>query len=368
MKKIVFTLLCFAICLGSRAQVFSYKKINDGIRQGELNETTRIRQQLAVSNIPGSILTYKRIIRNLENETEDSIESFKRKRLYVLQTASFINKNDTIKALNKFLDSFVDNRLKLIAEVKHWGIIEDYRGRRFFPAYFSSQAIDFFEGDTTHQKLFQNNLVNYNPKSKKMTLYTEAVNDYLGPLRVGIGFQISSKATQDSLSTKDSTVKLEKKADLVSALQNGGGDISVNFQIPFIKTNNTLALIQSRFYLYANTGFSLPVLNKANDDFLFNYSMGMEGAFYARGFNNKLTFFSQLKAGYYNGNKNYKTVIKNANTEDPTSFGLIQSSFGIDFLGGYRIKVDLFNGNDFIRKNFPTTVTFIVKPIKNADN
>jgi hypothetical protein len=363
MKNLTFFILgLFCLLKAANAQVFSYKKISDGIKEGEKKENVRnIITQITKDSIAGNF-KYKQIINDFEKQIADSVEYYENLRLRTLKDDNIKDKNSKIGVLNAYLDTFIKSRQNLISQAKYYGILEDYRNRKFFPAYFSSQAIEFFESDTTHQKLFQNNLVNYNPNSKKMTLYTEAVNDYLGPLRIGIGFQISSESVVDSLSTIDSTKKLEKRDDLISALQSGGGDISINAQLPLIKTNNTSALIQSRFYLYGNSGFSLPIINKASDDFIFNYSMGVEGAFYARGFNNKITFFAQLKGGYYNGNNNYKQVIKSANAEDPTSFGLFQSSFGLDFSGGYRIKVDLYNGNSFVRKNFPATITFIVKP------
>ena len=198
-----------------------------------------------------------------------------------------------------------------------------------------------------------------------MTLYTEAVSDYIGPLRVGLGFQVKSEAELDSLSTVDSTMKQERKADMLSNLQNGGGDISVNVKFPLFKNKNLNTLIQSKIYLYGNTGFSLPILDKATDDFLFNFDVGIEGALYAKGFNERLTFFTQFKGGYYGGNKNYQKVITDADKDDPTSFFMLQSSLGLDFMDGYRLRVDLYGGSSFVKNNFPTTVTFIVRPGKS---
>ena len=289
-------------------------------------------------------------------------------RLDIFNNNTLANKAAVADTIIKERDSLIQQKKDLIHLVKYWKRYdrseEPKQSRNFFPAYYSKQAIRFFEDDSTHRKLFQNNLVNYNPKTKKMILYTEAVNDYLGPLRVGIGFQVKTDAKVDSSSTVDSTKKLEKKADMLGAIQNGGGDISVNVKYPIKKSSNKNSGLQYLVYLYANTGFSLPVLNKASDDFLFNYDAGVEGYLYMKGLNNKITFFSQLKAAYYNGNNNYKKVITDADKNDPTAFLLFQTSFGLDFMDGYRLRVDLFSGNSFVKKNFPASITFVIRPGK----
>ena len=361
MKKaiIFFTFLITAFAGFSQ---FSFKEIGASLSKESANETMRRESiQLSVSQIKiDPSLTNKSIVAELKKQINDSTKLYRQKRLSLLR--EYNKENDAqIDLINKKLDTIVTQRKELLHKIKYWEKYDEDRGL-FFPAYYSGHAIAFFEGDSIHQRLFQNNLVNYSPKTKKMTLYTEAVNDYLGPLRVGIGFQIKSDAKIDSLSTADSTIKEEKRADLVSDLQNGGGDISVNFKFPLFKNKSPYSLIQSKFYLYGNTGFSLPILGQASDDFLFNYDLGIEGALYAKGFNNKLTFFTQLKAAYYSGNENFKKVIKDADKDDPTSFAVFQTSIGLDFMDGYRLRVDLFSGNSFVKNNFPATVSFIIRP------
>jgi hypothetical protein len=362
MKQVALLTIFLSIAFASYSQ-YSFKDISTSLRKDSANEVqqTQAIRQFIDELKPGTKLSEKTIIETLKKQIKDSVENYNQKRLNILSTYSKDN-DAKVEQLNKKLDTIVMQRKELIHRLKF-----DDRSRIFFPAYYSSHAIAFFEGDPVHQRLFQNNLVNYSPKTKKMTLYTEAVNDYLGPLRVGIGFQIKSDAKVDSLSTADSTVKEEKKAGLVSDLQNGGGDISVNFKLPLFRNKSPNTLIQSKFSLYANTGFSLPILGQASDDFLFNYDLGIEGVLYAKGFNNKLTFFTHLKDSYYSGNENFKKVITDADKDDPTSFAVFQTSVGIDFMDGYRLRVDLFSGNSFVKNNFPATVTFIIRPDTKSD-
>ena len=321
-------------------------------------------------------LKFDFIIKRLKQDISDTVYLYEQKRRYVLNNNNItLQKKEAIaEKIVKDRDSLIQEKKELIYLVSYWEKMDRFDEPKqfgnFLPAYYSTQAIRFFEDDSIHRKLFQNNLVNYNPKNKKMILYTEAVNDYLGPFRVGIGFQVKTDAKVDSLSTADSTKKQEKKEDMLGSVQNGGGDISINVKYPIIKSSKKNSDFQKNsglqymLYLYANTGFSLPVLNKASDDFIFNYDGGIEGFLYVKGFNNRITFYSQLKAAYYNGNRNYKKVITDADKNDPTGFVLFQTSFGLDFMDGYRLRVDLFSGNSFVKKNFPASVTFVIRPGK----
>jgi hypothetical protein len=240
----------------------------------------------------------------------------------------------------------------------------DYRIKsRFVKPDGSIYTIAFFENDTTHSNFFQQNLVNYNPTSRQVAFYTEAIYDYLGPVRVGMGFQIKSANQTDSLSTADATQKAADKQDMLSNLQSGSnGDINVNVGFPLFWNKRDNALIKSRIWSYANLGFSLPTFFKTNKDFLLNADMGIQGILYAQGALDKLTFFTHFKAAYYFGNNAYQQLIKNVNPNDPTSFLMAKFSIGIDIAQGYRFSCDLYAGNSFVRNNFPATVSFTLRP------
>ena len=372
MKKITLIIsgLLFQHALVAQVSLGKYKEdipVNLSLMANKPNidlESIGFLKQVTKSNT----LTSEDLIKRLRKDIKDTFDLYNKKRLSVFNDNDLQNKAEVAAKLVKERDSLIQAKKNMIHLVRYWDKFDRYEEPKqignFFPAYYSTQAVRFFEDDSTHRKLFQNNLVNYSPKTKKMILYTEAVNDYIGPIRVGIGFQVKTDAKVDSLSTVDSTKNEEKKADMLGAIQNGGGDIAVNLKYPIRRSGNKNSGLQYLFYLYANTGFSLPVLNKASDDFLFNYDGGIEGFLYMKGLNNKLTFFSQIRAAYYNGNKNYQKVIKDADKNDPSGFFLFQTSFGLDFMDGYRLRVDLFSGNSFVRKNFPASITFVVRPNK----
>jgi hypothetical protein len=369
-------IVCFLLLITTTNAQFSFNTLTrepTGITKEDAERINNIRDQL--NRIKGlepvtstETINQKELFKKIHDRINSIYENYHQKRMLILDNDTLTNKNELITILFKTRDSLIEEQKTIRQLIKHWDRYDRFeeikQKKNFFPAYYSTQAIRFFEDNKTHLKLFQNNLINYNPKIEKMTLYTEAVNDYLGPFRVGVGFQIASKSEVDSLSTIDSTQKIEKKTNMLAAIQNGGGDISVNIKYPIIRSDGNSSL-QYKFYFFANTAFSLPVLEKANADFLLNYNGGIEGALYAKGFNDRLTFYSQIRLAYYGGNTNYKQVITNVNKKDPTSFAIFETSFGLDFLDGYRLRVDWFHGNKFVKTNFPATITFIVRPGKN---
>lgn len=265
MTKIAVMLVMVLIISSAHAQVFTYsnEEVIAGIQKGEKQE--RLIESINIDF--KAIKTPQETLHELQYKKWHHIDSLQKLRLYFLQQNDS-NRDKNIQAVNQKLDSTEKDFNQRMRDIKYWSRINDYNNRFFFPAYYSSQAILFFEEDTIHNRLFQNNLVNYNPLSKKMTFYTEAVNDYVGPVRIGIGFQIKSEGEKDSLLTQDSVMILSKKTDLVSSLQNGGGDLSISCQIPVIKTKDIYTLIQSKFYIYSSTGISLPVLNRASTELL----------------------------------------------------------------------------------------------------
>jgi len=239
-----------------------------------------------------------------------------------------------------------------------------YKNKNQFRRY-AYESIRFFENDSNHVKYFKNNTVNYSPTTRQMSLYTEAINDYFAAFRIGIGFQIKTNPINDSTNVTDSAKKILRKNDLVGNLQNqAGGDFNINAAYPLFKNKKELAWINYRIYLFSNMGVSLSFLNKSTSDFLLNSDMGIRGSFYSNGFNEKITLFGDIKIAKYFGNTNYQKVITDVNANDPTSFWLAKTSFGLAFMDGYRISFDLYPpmGNRFVKENFPAAISFTIRP------
>ena len=219
MKKIKLCIFILAIGTSVNAQVsFGKYKSNDVAGAKSETENTEVN----LDSIAGlyainknNKLTHSQLINKIGDSIKVIVADYKQKRLFILSSPILKGKDKLVDTLVYERDSLINIQKDLMEVVKYWRRYDRFeeieQKMNFFPAYYSKQAIRFFEDDVTHLKLFQNNLINYNPKTKKMTLFTEAVNDYLGPFRVGIGFQVESESKIDSLTTADSTKNLEKK-------------------------------------------------------------------------------------------------------------------------------------------------------------
>ena len=234
----------------------------------------------------------------------------------------------------------------------------------FLPAIHNRESLRFYENDSTHIKLFRNNSVYYSPVDNQMILSTEVVNDYFGPIRFGLGFQIKSNAKTDSLSTADSTLNSEKKLDVVSDLKNEGGDVNLNLAFPLLQIGTGSRFFTAKSSLFSNLGFSLPAFNAVSNDFRLNNYGGINAVIYSRGLLTRISILMDGSVGYVAGNKNFENTIKAANQDDPSSFWFNRLSIGLDFNDAYRLQADLYGGNSFVRKNFPATITFTIRPAK----
>lgn len=314
--------------------------------------------------------------RKVKDTIRKVITAANNERKNIILSNQIINKDSAIAAVNKKEDTLISAFKKKIKLRSYWERFQRFEDKEnvflnFFPAYYASQTKIFFEGDTSYIRFFANNSINYNPINKKMALYTEVVNDYFGPIRLDIGFMLRSNTKDDSsLSKNADTLKMiEKQSDLITALQNGGGDISINAKYPIAYNVDKDNLLNVKLYAFFNTGFALPVVNEATDKFYANYDGGLEGFVFIKGFTNKISFFAQTKNAYYFGNRAFRKIIRDLNPTDPSSFFLGQAAVGFDFMDSFRLRVDFYYGNSFVRKNFPNSITFVVRPkSKDKDN
>jgi hypothetical protein len=371
MKKLTLIIVLNLLIGGAFAQVsFNIQSEKKGLKS--------FSSEIGATKVSGKALSKKerkkierkedrKLKKSIKDTIENIIENSTKKRKAIILSDTIAKKDSVIAHLNAEKDSLIEYQKQKIKTLKYWRKYDkaedkENRSLNFMPVYFASQTKRFFEGDTTHKKFFANNAVNYSPISKKMVLYTEVINDYFGPLRLDIGFTLRSTGKIDTTKTADSAKAILKKDDLISALQNGGGDISFNAKFPLLDEVNDDNLLNLKVYSYLNVGFALPVVNQATDKFFANYDGGIEGFLFAKGFDNKITFFAQTKNAYYFGNRAFRKIINDVNPADPTSFFLGQGGLGLDFMDGFRFKIDFYYGNKFVKDNFPTTVTFLIRP------
>ncbi len=224
---------------------------------------------------------------------------------------------------------------------------------------YAFQAEEFYESDTSFNKLFRNNKIVYSPNKREMTLFTEAANDYIGPVRIGIGFALNTNK-KDSTNAGDSTQKKINQEEIYKKLQNGGGDFNLKFQYPLLSNSRDNNIIFYRISAYYIAGFSFNDIKKATKDFILSNDIGIDGTVSVPGYKNKINIFGLFKAGYIFGNKNFKTSVSAIN--QPTNFPMVQIGAGLDFNDGYRLQMDFYSGKQFIKDNLGTTLTFTIRP------
>lgn len=235
--------------------------------------------------------------------------------------------------------------------------------RRFFPARFNENgsvvSTYFFEGKSDYTQIFQNNNVVYNPNLKNLSFNSEVVNDYLGPLRVGIGFQFSSTVKDD-----DSIAAADVKKDkLVASLQNGGGNLFVNIQYPFIAIGEESDSFGFKSFFYHNSGVELTKINEAENDFVLTNNTGITLGAFGNGKKSKISAFLMAKGSVLYGNSKYNKILA-ADEDFKKALLLFNLGLGINFSDMYTVKAEFYTGGEYIKRNFPATISFVIVPKK----
>jgi hypothetical protein len=275
---------------------------------------------------------------------------------------SIMKKRDSIMDLFALIDDLTEYRKqhkKIEKIIERNNSIRD-KGFRFFSKY-ADESEYFYEDDTDVSRLFKNNRLTVSPSLGIMSFTSEAVHDYFGPFRLGISFSVTPVKKTDSTSS-DSAKKAANQTKTTAQLQNGGGDVSLNVHYPIWGNragNDNVALKLSAYY---NVGFSLPVFDSPVSEYILTHDIGADFFASINGFRNKIHFYGLVKAGYVFGNKDFKQAITKDKPENPKEFFMGQGSIGLDFNDGYRIQYDFYFGHSFIGRNFPATVTFVLRP------
>lgn len=240
---------------------------------------------------------------------------------------------------------------------------ENANTNNWFPARFkdkdSKTAKDFFEGkDST--RLFQNNNVVYNTHLKNFSLNSEVVNDYFRAIRVGIGFQLNSTVSEaDDMATDEM-----KKDQLISSLQNGGGNLFINAKYPILAIGRNDDSFGLKAYIYHNTGIELTRINTADSDFVLTHNTGIVFGGFGMGIKKNISIFFQTKASLLYGNSKYNKILS-VDENFKNILPMVNIGAGINFLNMYTVKLDFYPVGKYFKDNFPATISFVITPKKD---
>ncbi|SDJ59883.1 hypothetical protein [Chryseobacterium jejuense] len=244
--------------------------------------------------------------------------------------------------------------------------LQENEKRHWFPARFNNsksvEAKDFFEGkDST--RLFQNSNVVYNTHLKNFSLNSEVVNDYFRAIRVGIGFQLNSTVSDTNGTTTDQM----KKDQLISSLQNGGGNLFINAKYPILAIGRETDSFGLKAYIYHNTGIELTSINTPDNDFILTHNTGIVLGGFGMGIKNNIAIFFQAKGALLYGNSKYNRVLS-SDTNFKHILPMVNINVGINFLNMYTVKVDFYPVGQYFKDNFPATISFVITPKKENKN
>jgi len=322
---------------------------------------TNMHKKINLGKEEDKFIQKKQITINYVNESNLSTE---KKKILLKAVNNSKNQSDIEESINKSDLSEKEKEEALFLSIGQ-GIIENAKNdklkRDFFPAKFNSEGSKkstiFFEGDSTVTHFFQDNNIIYNPNLKNFSFNSEVVNDYIGPFRVGIGFQFNSTVkNSDSLATAE-----VKKDQLVSSLQNGGGNLFINVKYPFIAFGEDGDTFGLKSYFYHNSGIELSKVNEPDNDFVLTNNTGIAVGGFGKGINDKISFFFDARAAILYGNSKFNRILS-VDEDFKKIMPLFNMGFGFNFSDSYTVKAEFYPAGNYIRKNFPTTISFIIVP------
>ena len=219
-----------------------------------------------------------------------------------------------------------------------------------FPAIYARDAAFIYSEDTaTTRRFFSNNEVIVQPSNRSMTYSTELYSDYIGPVRIGFGMLVNSKNTTDT-----ATAQKKAEADEIQKLSAGGGNGQLSFRFPFFKWNESAKMLVLNSSFVSKLNFDIPALNNTSKSFNANMAIGSEVFLFSKSLFKIINLFAAYRGMFYWGNENFRESLSEMKKK---SFWMDYFSIGIAIKNNYRIRVDYYSGNSFIKNNFPTTIT-----------
>lgn len=281
------------------------------------------------------------------------------------------NPIDEIK-LNRFTSSLEDlekqmlDDKKIVTKLLNTSKEMDYKARNankliFIPVRNAVDAQLYYDYYSKDQKAryLKNSIICFNADGGKASIYNELYADYFGPLRFGVGALISNKETKltdsSGVQNVDST---SLQIDAVQRLIGGGGNVVINVGYPFLGYNSKDQSLAFKLALAPKLSFDVPNLGTENDDYSVNCDFGFEGSIFYSGVLDILTFYGNVRIAKVFGNDLFYDYLN----KDHSSFYFNQTSLGVALNSTFRISWSFYWGDNFVKDNFPSTISFSVIP------
>lgn len=329
-------------------------------RKTDFNVTER--KQDSTKNNPDQLSIYQYLKKQQALEIDKkkkNIDSIYEAELKAIKPASNIDEVDKNKMTRSLAREKRDRAYKDIALLEIEVEELDYLDRtnksfNFFEVKNSTDAQIYYEGDRSNnnRKFLNNTLISFSTDGGKASIYNELFADYAGPIRIGFGALISNKQSTPTSANAD-----EKKEDAVQRLLGGGGNGVFNLSYPIMDLNSNSFNI--KLIAAPKMAIDIPKIGTNNNQYAFNWNPGLEGSIFYTGVLKVITFYTNFRFGYIDGNNLFYDNLANP---DRKAFAFNQLAFGIGFTSTFRLSYNTYFGSNFVKNNFPGALSFVFVP------
>ena len=232
-----------------------------------------------------------------------------------------------------------------------------------FPCNDDKSSHLFFFGDTTSSKidLLKNNELVFNTAGERVSVASEIVADYLGPVRASVSTLISngktdSKTDDSGNKVIDTTIRQENSIQDYVA---GGGNLVLTFSYPVFHIMGSDSLFGIKATFNSKSAWDIPSVGSRSSSFGFNSDIGFSVHAFATGSQNKLSFFANARPSIVLGNNLF---FDNLNKQGSNSFFFLPVVVGLSVNSYFQISWTNYFGDSFVTKNFNSALTFTITP------
>ncbi len=199
------------------------------------------------------------------------------------------------------------------------------------------------------------NNIAYNDSTNNVSMYSEIVADYLGPVRVSIGTTLSFSKT-------DSSAQVQQKLNrdkFTQRFATGGGSLIFNFCLPvFVYPSN-----QFNAAVSLTPKFSLepPSFGVTSGSFAHNTSLGSDIQLGLNGIKDLISFFGYMRVAYTLGNTSFYDALQ-LKDNDRKPFWINTYTIGVNVKDVFSISYQKFFGSPTVTNMLRGNLTFTISP------
>ncbi|MEZ4808577.1 MAG: hypothetical protein R2815_14030 [Flavobacteriales bacterium] len=192
-----------------------------------------------------------------------------------------------------------------------------------------------------------------NTAKGEASLYSELYYDYFGPLRLGIGGQLSTGgASTDSTSAEEA--QQETQEDLAQRVLGGGGNFMANLSLPLYAYNSKDAKFGFRFMFQPRFALDLQSINTDSTNVPYNFDIGPELYLNVTGSRGVISGFISWRPSMVIGAPSFYDLLDRGGYKP---IEMNQVRFGVGIANVARISYTVVAGDDFVRDNFNSQIS-----------